>query len=412
MTASIAITVAERLIDPAVVINAVQKSDAASLTHGLAGTALLHARLSTIDPRFAAAATRHWDAAATHLRRSPTGFNGIQGGQGGLAASLIVGTGYLPDPEQYRPQATRSAQWLAARAIDLANHHTIQSVESGPPWHVYDAITGLTGIGRVLLAAAEDSHPGIEPGLTATLNTLTGILAPRDHPRPGWWLAAEHRPPRPTIDPSGAASTGLAHGVAGPLAFLSTAHLAGWTRPGQTDAIHHAATWLLHWRYPDGTWPPAITGTELDNHSTPKARGRSDAWCYGTPGIANALTHAGHALDDNTLITAVSDALDAMAARDPDDWDVEGPTLCHGHAGILQATHHTKLAIADAAAQTITNHFDTTTKFGFQHHEHGAVHDTPGLLTGAAGIAMALADRHDIPARANVTTWDSLLNLS
>lgn len=69
-----------------------------------------------------------------------------------------------------------------------------------------------------------------------------------------------------------------------------------------------------------------------------------------------------------------------MTARALTDCDVEGPTLYHGYAGVLQATHHTRLAIADTAAHAIT---DPTTRFGFQHHDHDETQNAPGLLTPA-----------------------------
>jgi hypothetical protein len=63
-----ALATAEWLLTPEDVLAAVPGPAAATLT-GLAGTALLHARLSATDPVFAAAATRHWETAATHAQR-------------------------------------------------------------------------------------------------------------------------------------------------------------------------------------------------------------------------------------------------------------------------------------------------------------------------------------------------------
>src|SRR5262249_29959053 len=78
----------------------------------------------------------------------------------------------------------------------------------------YDAITGLAGTGRVLLAASQDGHRGAEHGLTTALETITAILARRKSTRPGWWLSAEGHPASADADASGMAATGLAHGVA------------------------------------------------------------------------------------------------------------------------------------------------------------------------------------------------------
>ncbi len=108
----------------------------------------MHARLSTVDSTFATAANHHWTRAAAHLRRHPNGFGGIQGGQGGLAASLIIGSTYLPAPEHVRLTIARSAKWLSACAVDVAGQHRAGATATGAPWHIYDAITGLAGIGR------------------------------------------------------------------------------------------------------------------------------------------------------------------------------------------------------------------------------------------------------------------------
>lgn len=404
----IALDVAERLLDPNTVIDAAGAGDAASLSHGLAGTALLHARLSAVGPEFASAAIHHWGAAAQCLRRHPTGYNGIQGGRAGLAASFIVGVPYLPESDQSRSHIERSARWLAADALDIATDYGARPPESGPAWHHYDAITGLAGIGRVLLAATQAGLSEVERGLTAALETLTSILAPRDGARPGWWLAD---PPGPAADHSGAANTGLAHGVAGPLALLSTAHCAGRSVPGQADAIAHAAEWLLHWRGDDGRWPPTVTGTELDTDSPATATGRTDAWCYGTPGITRALTQAAAALSNPEMRSTAETALDTMASRDPETWDVEGPTLCHGYAGVLQSVPKDH-PVAKAAARSVAASFGPTHAFGFQHLDRGQAHDEPGLLTGATGVALALADHEHLPCANAPTSWDSLFNLS
>jgi lantibiotic biosynthesis protein len=65
-----AITIAERLLDPARVLAAVPGRPATSL-QSLAGTALLHARLAQASPVFEAAAHAHWTAAAARTRAPP-----------------------------------------------------------------------------------------------------------------------------------------------------------------------------------------------------------------------------------------------------------------------------------------------------------------------------------------------------
>lgn len=103
--------------------------------------------------------------------------------------------------------------------------------------------------------------------------------------------------------------------------------------------------------------------------------------------------------------------LTALAERPAREWDVEGPTLCHGHAGIIQSTPDTHPA-ATTAATAVANAFDPETHFGLQHHDHRSKRDEPGFLTGAAGAALALADHTQLTDPAPPARWDCLLNLS
>lgn len=403
----IVLTVAERLLDPTAVAAAAPGPAAGSLARGLAGTALLHARLARTDPAFADAARSHWELAAPCARRAGHEGVGTYHSPGGLAASLIIGTPYLPDPERGHDAAGRAARWMSARAVDLADRHRhyLAAGGTGTPWNVYDAITGLAGTGRILLAAVRAGH-GAEPGLQAALTTLTRMILSRDGTRPGWWAPAGLNGSSAQAEPSGTAATGMAHGIAGPLAFLALASIAGYTVDQQPEAIGEAASWLLHWRTPALDWPPHITGTELDSGTATPAPGRRDAWCYGTPGIARAIILAGQALGSPALTQAAREAARALENRPDSRWDVDGPTLCHGYAGVLQSTGSWK------ATSAITRLFSARHRFGFQHVTRQETADDPGFLTGACGTALAMADCSAIPVPEVADRWDALLLLS
>ncbi|MGH3429089.1 MAG: lanthionine synthetase C family protein, partial [Mycobacteriales bacterium] len=387
----------------------------APLASGLAGTALLHARLSTTDPVFATAAIRHWETSAVYTRRYGGNSAGTFNSPGGLAASLIIGSQYLPDPDSQRNVTTRAARWLSARALALTRRHEehLRASGVGTPWSMYDAINGLAGIGRVLLAAVTSGHDMTELGLLAALETLTTMIATRYGNRPGWWLPASEHPPTVAVHLSGAATTGMAHGIAGPLALLATAHTAGWSVAGQRTAIQEAAQWLLRWRTnATPRWPPYVTGDDLESDTAQPTAGRRDAWCYGAPGIGRALTLAGRALADPRLTEAGDTAIASLTERPAELWDVEGPTLCHGHAGVLQSAATSQGATADRAAVAVTEAFNPRLTFAFQHLENGSASDEPGLLTGSAGVALALADYGQVPAPSVPARWDSILLLS
>ncbi len=126
-------------------------------------------------------------------------------------------------------------------------------------------INGLAGIGRVLLAAVTACHPAAERGLTAALEALTKMIMSPRGTRPGWWLPAAMHPPTVKSDLSGSAATGMAHGIAGPLACLAAASTGGWSVPCQDAAIRHAARWLLDWKAGETwQWPSSVSGAELD----------------------------------------------------------------------------------------------------------------------------------------------------
>lgn len=86
--------------------------------------------------------------------------------------------------------------------------------------------------------------------------------------------------------------------------------------------------------------------------------------------------------------------------------------MCHGHAGVLQCAVFRQPAVASATAQAIAAAFDASRLFAIPHTENGATEDRLGLLTGAAGTALALAEHAHLPCSAVPTRWDSILLLS
>jgi hypothetical protein len=56
--------------------------------------------------------------------------------------------------------------------------------------------------------------------------------------------------------------------------------------------------------------------------------------------------------------------------------------------------------------------FEPQHTFAFQHADNGHLVDEPGLLTGSAGIALALADHGELPAVPVPAGWDAVLLLT
>jgi hypothetical protein len=172
-------------------------------------------------------------------------------------------------------------------------------------------------------------------------------------------------------------------------------------------------------------WPSRIGFAQEtgDDRVVPEA-GRA-AWCDGTAGVARALHLAGIALGDPQLCATAVQALRGAVLRPWSDADLVGPTFCHGTAGLLQVVLRVTerdpdpvlLNAAGLLAQRVLYDFDRTAPFGFRHgHRTRAGRvvgvDEPGLLQGAAGVALVLATFAHHPGTVGPDVWDAPLLLT
>ena len=281
----------------------------------------------------------------------------------------------------------------------------------------FDTIRGLTGYGAYLLRRDPSSST-----VRAVLEYCVRLVQPvslTDEVLPGWWT-----PSGPTGNPDerfpgGHANSGLAHGIGGVLALFALAARCGTFVPGHFDAMRTILAWLDRWRESAGfgiAWPYWVTRSELrDNRLAPSAL-RRPSWCYGTAGLARARQLAARALGDDTLqaesettlVAALTDPLQLKATTDNG--------LCHGFAGLA----HLAARVADDTAgptraqlrSAIPALMAAVCSPGTDPHDaaKAAVQDEeagPGLLNGAAGIALALL----APATTTppCSVWDSCL---
>jgi hypothetical protein len=177
-----------------------------------------------------------------------------------------------------------------------------------------------------------------------------------------------------------------------------------------------AVDWLLAQRLPDGAGATFAATVELADGDTEQPAARL-AWCYGDPGVAAALRVAGEALGRDEWQAAAAD-IALQAARRPEELSgVLDAGICHGAAGLAlifhrfhQATGHPEFASAASAWYTrlLDMRRPREGVGGYQAWEPPAWVDDPGLLGGAAGVALALlaAGTTDPP------DWDRLILLS
>ncbi len=284
----------------------------------------------------------------------------------------------------------------------------------------YDAVYGFAGIGRYLLRAAED-NPEAAAVLRELLTTL--VRWSRKPPPEGFWtppgkaraFELEDLPEKLY----GYLTLGLAHGIPGPLALLALAHEA---RVG-VDGLHDAAQALvteLQSAMRVTPWGPDVPYHRfLATDLAPQASLSRAAWCYGNPGVARAVQLAARAFGEAEWFR-LADSLMISALTRPEEFrQVISPTFCHGEAGLVQLLARflsdrsepeprLEQALASRVSRLIES-FDENAPFGYRNLERGeAPTDSPGLLSGAAGVALTLLSLTD-PADAD---WDEVLLVS
>ena len=310
----------------------------------------------------------------------------------------------------------------------------------------FDLISGLTGTGVYLLtkhqvhACGPDGTAGdVEGGsprgsdaasageamLRRLLSGLVRLMAdPAIH-------GDGTRPPRSPSGPlrgaypHGLHNCGLAHGVPGPLALLSLAMLAGVRIPGASDAVcARPAGWPSTRQGP----PRNRTGRTAYRSTAPRRAspgqgyvpGRA-AWCYGAPGVARSLWLAGAAAGEPWWQDLAARTIRAVAARPARRGASPPQAFCHGEAGLLQVLRGSPLDLGDPAvasaarslAAELAAEFDPGPLLGVRGADpDGVPVDQPGLLDGAAGVALALLG---LPDRARLSpgpAWDRMFLLA
>jgi lantibiotic modifying enzyme len=380
-----------------------------SVAEGDAGMALMcgYVGACTGDPAWRARAHQYLQGAAMFAAREGPGPSGLFDGLAGLGfvASSLAGEG-------------GSYQRLLASIDDALHEYLSQPPGDGRRSRPdFDVESGLAGVGTYLLERA--GEPGGLANATRVAEILIGDALDRATPPP--WAKvgdAVHGFLR-TEFPHGFVDCGLAHGVAGPMAFLARARTLGVRAEGLDEALQHLVTWLAERRRDDEYGPRWPVGVALDvagrvaNGFDDTDRPPPDAWCYGTPGVARALWLAGTALNDAATCEQAADAMLAVHRRLAGCEHVIAPGLCHGLAGLLQITMRFHQDTGDERfadhAQVLIDRllvrYEPDSAYGYREHDHPRDPDNPGFVDGAAGVAMAL-----LAASSDVTPeWDRML---
>jgi hypothetical protein len=368
-----------------------------SLAGGTAGLAVLHGYLAQAGrgPDHAAVAVRCLHDASAAMADHP--------GPASLYSGL-AGVGWA------NAHLQRRLPGLDADA-DLADIDDVllDQVRQAPWTDDYDLISGLVGFGVYALERLP------RPAAVACLEQVLGRLAETAERQAAgltWWTnPAWLFPPTREQFPRGYYNLGLAHGVPGVIALLGQACAAGVAFAQARPLLEGAVRWQLaqqqstgftYWIGPEAADKPARL-----------------AWCYGDPGVAAALLGAARSVGEPAWEREAVAIAQRTAQRPPEASGVVDAGLCHGAAGLghlfnrmYQATGEERLGEAARYwfGQTLQQRRPGRGLGGYEAREPDAsgtqtwVAD-PGLLTGAAGIALALL----AATTAIEPAWDQML---
>jgi hypothetical protein len=381
----------------------------ASLADGPAGMALFYHYLDQARPGrgYDEMALAHLETAigaTAELVASPS----LYGGFSGVAWALEHLTGRLLEvPAEGEEDPGEDV----ARALGDYVAHT--------PWlDEYDLIGGLVGFG--VWAIERGTRPG---GAEAASNVVRRLAETAERQEDG---IAWRTPPSRLLEseaknfPDGYINTGVAHGVPGVIGVLGAMRARGLGGEPVGELLEGAMTWLLGQGLPPGS--PSRYGYHVaPGVETSPAR---LAWCYGDPGIAAALLLAARAAGNAEWERQALDIGSCAAARPRGDGGVTDGGLCHGAAGLVnlfnrlyQATRDPRwrsealywlerlMALrkpGDGVAgwrswRPLSNVYVPAPEMGWT--------TDPGLLTGAAGVGLALLGA----ASAVEPAWDLIL---
>lgn len=370
-----------------------------ALAQGYAGVSLMFAHFARCFPRdgWEEPALEYFELAASgaFLARD------MQVGAFTGMAGLYFAGRYLEESIATELPVTK----LHERKLALACEEPIRKLRGrrGVGIADFDLISGLSGVSIALQTYGRLESHSINANIIETLISLSethdglpNFHCPKSLVNPADSLAKQF--------PEGYVNCGLAHGIPGPLFALSLAKIGHPADATIEMAVGQLAEILYRLGGRDSwgvNWPAAVSVKDF-NSPISLAHGRDEvqtrtAWCYGNPGVSRALRIAATALTSQSWYDAALMSIHSGLSR---PWhSIESPTFCHGVAGLLQVglryasedQSPALLSFAEDCATRLIEMHDEARPFGYCSVENGNRYiDQPGLLDGAAGIALTL----------------------
>jgi hypothetical protein len=286
-------------------------------------------------------------------------------------------------------------------------------------WPVpHDLVEGVTGLG--VYALQRYPRPVAIECLHRVVERLHESARHDEHGFYWWTPAAEIHEEWRKQYPSGRVDLGVAHGVAGAIAFLGAICGAGIEQAAVRPLLEGAVGWLLAHSMATEAGPtfPLWVAPGFQPH---QAR---CAWCYGDPGIAAALLTAARGAGVPDWEQAAVALAYRAAERPESETGVVNACFCHGAAGLAHLYNRMYQATGEEKLRRAAVHWlERTLDFYRLARDNGSkwvqgswdpAQPTQWtwtgieLVEGAAGVALVL-----LAAATSVEpTWDRMFLVS
>jgi lantibiotic modifying enzyme len=279
----------------------------------------------------------------------------------------------------------------------------VQSLDDNPLRLSVELLTGAAGIGVYGLAKAA---PGREI-VAAAFRAITASASRTSHGVT--WRARQQdlTPAQQPWFPSGRVDLGLAHGVAGVIAFLASAVLQESLGAQARALLFEATNDFLERRLESGGRSVYPYYSDAEPQSPPARL----AWCYGDASAAYALMLAAQALPNSGVAHEASELAVRASDRGLSSSGVIENSFCHGAAGLCHLFQRLSNLSRDprcgaAAARWYSRALGLRTSegyagFGYLRASEGDARTDPGLLMGAAGSCLSL-----LGLSTSLPSWD------
>lgn len=365
----------------------------AGLSGGNAGLALFFSYLAqaTSDEAYADQAVACLDRALDVVASRPMGPSLYSG---------FTGVGWAVEHLQSRlfePEEEMPGEEAAEDEADATTEGTLLQMLEADPWPgEYDLINGLVGFAVYALEALP--RPAARELLERIVTRLESLAEPRPEGA-AWFTRPDFLPPHQLeLYPGGYYNLGVAHGVPGIVGVLARIHGAGVLPERSLALLEQAVSWLLAQEWDTAEVGRCFPHFRMDDNPPQPTR---LAWCYGDPGVAAALLLAARHAGRKDWQERALEVAARAAARPEATSQIRDVGICHGAAGLGHLFNRLYQATGrEDLGEAARFWFRRTLEMRRPGEGVGGVFawDTfqggwwpeRGLLTGAAGVALAL----------------------